>query len=131
MELEGLLLLTCKCHRKKDKELACVTRRIPMKDYCYEEMISNFKKKLPKSYRYQGIMSARVVMTDGNEEIYFASPIKINRWKVIVDTMAYCCYKRCEDFTEEMEKENAIKSADEIMKMYGWEDSSFSSFCFS
>ncbi len=123
MELEGLLLLTCKCCKGENTELCAISLRTPMTD-CHEKMLDDLRRQAPKSFRCHGLIASRVVAKGGDGgEMYFISPIKTERWKAYIDAATYLSYtKNYKGVSEKMVKERATKLGNDIMRMYGWEE---------
>ncbi len=123
MELEGLLLLTCKCCKGENTELAAISLRTPMTD-CHKEMLDDLRRQAPKSFRCHGLIASRVVAKGGDGgEMYFISPVKVDQWKAHIDVMTYLGYtKKQRGVSEKMVKEHVTKLGNDIMKRHGWEE---------
>ncbi len=84
MELEGLLLLTCKCCKGENTELAAISLRTPMTD-CHEKMLDDLRRQAPESLRCHGLIASRVVAKGGDGgEMYFISPVRSSDGKRIL-----------------------------------------------
>ncbi len=123
MELEGLLLLTCKCCKGENTELAAINLRTPMTD-CHKEMLDDLRRQVPESLRCHGLIASRVVAKGGDGgEMYFISPVKVERWKAYIDAATYLGYtKNCEGVSKKMVRKRATEFGNDIMRRYGWEE---------
>ena len=118
MELEGLLLLTCKCCKGKNTELAAINLKTPMTD-CHKEMLDDLRRQAPESLRCHRLIASRVVAKGGDGgEMYFISPIKTERWKAFIDALAYIGYAR----VREGVRRRAMELSNNLMRTYGWEE---------
>ncbi len=119
MELEGLLLLTCKCCKGENTELAAINLRTPMTD-CHERMLDDLRRQAPESLRCHGLMMSRVVAKGGDGgEMYFISPVKVDRWKAFIDALAYIGY---DVRGRGGVRRRAMELSNNLMKTYGWEE---------
>ncbi len=123
MELEGLLLLTCKCCKGENTEIAAINRRTPMTD-CHKKMLDDLRRQAPERFRCHGLIASRVVAKGGDGgEMYFISPIKTERWKTHIDAATYLGYtEKRRGVSEKMVKEHVTKLSNDVMKRYGWEE---------
>ncbi len=118
MELEGLLLLTCKCCKGENTELAAINLKTPMTD-CHKEMLDDLRRQAPESLRCHGLITSRVVAKGGDGgEMYFISPIKTERWKAFIDALAYIGYTRGRGGVQR----RAMELSNNLMKTYGWKE---------
>ncbi len=123
MELEGLLLLTCKCCKGENTELSAINLRTPMTD-CHKEMLDDLERQTPKNTKCHRLIASRVAMKSGDEKMYFISHIKTERWKAyIVDAATYLGYTRNKKgVSKKMVREYATEFGNNIMRRYGWDE---------
>ena len=123
MDLEGLIILTCKCCKGEYTEIAAIRLRTPMTD-CHKEMLDDLERQVPDRFRCHGLIASRVVAKGGDGgEMYFISPVKVERWEAYINTAKYLGYtKNCEGVSKKMVRKRATEFGNYMMKTYGWEE---------